>query len=114
MSKPVKSAAKHWRLLSYRNDTPLERAFVEGILHTLAELTDPCYTLGLPTAAEVEEIARQVDQRRARRDAECELAEGDQEPSYAEKVNAPLSPEVIEALRQELASGSPARYRKSR
>lgn len=36
------------------------------------------------------------------------------ERSYAEKVNAPLSPEVIEALRQELASASPARYRKSR
>jgi hypothetical protein len=36
------------------------------------------------------------------------------ERSYAEKVNAPLSPEVIEALRRELASGNPARYRKAR
>lgn len=103
MSEPIKSAAKYWRLLSYRDETPLERAFVDGILHALAGLSDPDYPLGLPTAAEVEEIARQVDLRRERRDAK----------SYAEKVNAPLSPETIEALRQELASGNPAGHRKS-
>jgi DNA-binding transcriptional ArsR family regulator len=34
-------------------------------------------------------------------------------PTYADKVNAPLSPVAIEALRAELASGNYACYRKA-
>lgn len=36
------------------------------------------------------------------------------DPSYADKVNAPLSPETIEALRKELESGEYARFRRAR
>lgn len=35
-------------------------------------------------------------------------------PDCAEEVNAALEPETIEALRKELASGNPARFRKTR
>lgn len=35
------------------------------------------------------------------------------EPSYSDLVNAPLKPETVEALAQELASKDPARYRKA-
>lgn len=38
----------------------------------------------------------------------------DGEPSYAEKVNAPLSPETIEALRKALESGEYAKFRRAR
>lgn len=38
--------------------------------------------------------------------------EEDEEPSYADKVNAPLSEATVAALKDELASGNPARYRK--
>jgi len=40
-------------------------------------------------------------------------SEGD-DPSYAKKVNAPLSPEAIEALRKALESGEYARFRRPR
>lgn len=47
------------------------------------------------------------------RDRDTLLARTEQaEPSYADKVNAPLSPETIAALNAELASGNYARYRK--
>lgn len=36
------------------------------------------------------------------------------EPSYADKVNAPLSDATVVALNAELASGDYARFRKSR
>ena len=38
----------------------------------------------------------------------------DGNPSYADKVNAPLSPETIEALRKALESGEYARFRRAR
>lgn len=40
--------------------------------------------------------------------------EEDDSPTYAEQVNAPLSPETIEALRQALESGEYARFRRPR
>lgn len=40
--------------------------------------------------------------------------EGDAGQCYVDKVNAPLSPEVIAALRAQLESGEYARYRSPR
>lgn len=38
----------------------------------------------------------------------------DAKPSYAGKVNAPLSPEMIKALRKALESGERAKFRRPR
>lgn len=67
MTGSIKTAAQFWRLLSYRDDTPTERAFVDGILHTLTMLADPDYDLELPIAEQVEQIAQRIDTRRAAR-----------------------------------------------
>lgn len=55
-----------WRgmVLSFRDDTDVERAFVDGILHLMAVLTDPEYDGGMPTAEQVEAIARRIDEKR--------------------------------------------------
>jgi len=38
----------------------------------------------------------------------------DGEPGYAKKVNAPLTPETIKALRKQLESGEYAKFRRPR
>jgi hypothetical protein len=64
VSEPLQSAAQYWALRSYRDDTAVERAYVDGILHALAVLTDPEYTLGLPTAEDVVRIEQRIDGNR--------------------------------------------------
>lgn len=70
MSQPP-TPFQSWRgmVLSFRDDTELERAFVDGILHVLARFSDPEYDKGLPTAEQVEWIVQGVDERRATADA---------------------------------------------
>lgn len=62
-------------------------------------------------------IAGRVHTKRVNVNRTHELPDADEEDAdtrYADIVNAPLSPETIEALRKQLESGEYARYRRPR